>query len=58
MFPFSLYVFTKTTTGDDVRDFAKQLKYKITRKYRRQPPKKSYLDYPVTARAPEERYTT
>ena len=38
----------QTTSGDDVRDFAKQMKNKITRKYRRKPPKKSYLDYPTT----------
>jgi len=37
-----------TTSGDDVRDFAKQMKNKITRKYRRKPHKKSYLDYPTT----------
>ena len=38
---------TQTTTGDDIRDFAKQLKNKITRKYRHQPPKKTYLDYAI-----------
>jgi len=38
----------QTTSGDDVRDFAKQMKNKITRKYRRKPHKKSYLDYPTT----------
>ncbi|CAI8022460.1 Dystrophin, isoform D [Geodia barretti] len=36
-----------TTTGDDVKDFAKQLKNKLTRKYRRRPPKKTYLDYTI-----------
>jgi hypothetical protein len=36
-----------TTTGDDVKDFAKQLKNKLTRRYRRRPPKKTYLDYPI-----------
>ncbi|XP_064386652.1 dystrophin-like isoform X2 [Halichondria panicea] len=44
-----------TTTGDDVRDFAKQLKYKLTRKYRNKPPKKIYLDYPTTAQEQQER---
>lgn len=50
-----LYVFcvvfhlnVQTTSGDDVRDFAKQMKNKITRKYRHKPHKKSYLDYPTT----------
>ena len=38
---------SQTTTGDDIRDFAKQLKNKITRKYRHQPPKKTYLDYAI-----------
>ena len=38
---------TQTTTGDDVKDFAKQLKNKLTRKYRRKPPKKTYLDYTI-----------
>ena len=37
----------QTTTGDDVKDFAKQLKNKLTRKYRRRPPKKTYLDYTI-----------
>ena len=44
----------QTTTGDDVRDFAKQMKNKVTRKYRRKPPKKSYLDYPITANEAED----
>ena len=35
----------QTTSGDDVKDFMKQMKNKVTRKYRRKPPKKSYLDY-------------
>lgn len=30
-----------------MRDFAKQVKNKITRKYRRKPPKKMYLDYTI-----------
>ena len=38
---------SQTTTGDDIRDFAKQLKNKITRKYRHQPPKKTYLDHAI-----------
>ena len=37
----------QTTTGDDVKDFAKQLKNKLTRRYRRKPPKKTYLDYTI-----------
>ena len=38
----------QTTSGDDVKDFMKQMKNKVTRKYRRKPPKKSYLDYSTT----------
>lgn len=30
-----------------MRDFAKQVKNKITRKYRRKPLKKTYLDYTI-----------
>lgn len=30
-----------------MKDFAKQIKNKITRKYRRKPPKKTYLDYSI-----------
>ena len=52
---FSTVVCLQTTTGDDVRDFAKQLKYKLLRTYRNKPPKKTYLDYPVTPKAEEER---
>ena len=48
--------FLQTTTGDDIRDFTKQLKNKLTRKYRRQPPKKSYHDYPVSQRRPEDEW--
>ena len=44
----------QSTTGDDVRDFAKQMKNKVTRKYRRKPPKKNYLDYPMTSIEAEE----
>ena len=44
----------QTTTGDDVKDFAKQIKNKLTRRYRRRPPKKTYLDY-VIERGGEER---
>lgn len=43
-----------TTTGDDVRDFTKQMKNKITRKYRHKPPKKGFLDYPSSGRREEE----
>lgn len=38
----------QTTSGDDIRDFAKQIKNKITRKYRNKPPKRMYLDYDTT----------
>ena len=41
------FIHTQTTTGDDVKDFAKQLKNKLTRKYRHKPPKKTYLDYAI-----------
>ena len=50
MFSYS----SQTTTGDDIRDFTKQLKNKLTRKYRRQPPKKSYLDYPISQKTLED----
>ena len=30
-----------------MKDFAKQLKNKLTRKYRHKPPKKTYLDYSI-----------
>ena len=42
-----------------MRDFAKQLKNKITRKYRNRPPKKAYLDYAIntTDTSDEERDT-
>ena len=40
-------LYSQTTTGDDVKDFAKQLKNKLTRKYRHKPPKKTYLDYTI-----------
>ena len=45
---------TQTTTGDDVKDFAKQIKNKVTRKYRRKPPKKTYLDYAITTNDAED----
>lgn len=47
-------LYTQTTTGDDMRDFAKQIKNKVTRKYRRKPPKKTYLDYPIKSSDAEE----
>ena len=37
-----------------MKDFAKQIKNKLTRRYRRRPPKKTYLDY-VIERGGEER---
>lgn len=43
--PFKEYCL-ETTTGDDVRDFAQQIKNKITRRYRNKAPTKVYLDYP------------
>ena len=43
----TIHTCAQTTTGDDVKDFAKQLKNKLTRKYRRRPPKKTYLDYTI-----------
>ena len=46
----------QTTTGDDVRDFMKQLKNKITRRYRRRPLKTNYLNYPITPRPPQDGY--
>ena len=49
----SLLITAQTTTGDDVKDFAKQLKNKITRKYRNKPPKKTYLDYTIETDAVE-----
>ena len=39
-----------------MRDFAKQMKNKITRKYRRKPPKKGFLDYPSSDTREEERW--
>ena len=35
----------QTTSGDDVKDFGRQLRNKITRKYRHQTQKKAYLPY-------------
>ena len=49
-----IFLTNQTTTGDDVRDFAKQMKNKLTRKYRHKPLKKSYLDHPLTERRDDE----
>ena len=57
LYPFSpLYFFcyslsllsSKTTSGDDFRDFRKVVHNKVSKKYRRKPQKMSYLDYSVT----------
>ena len=37
-----------------MKDFAKQIKNKVTRKYRRKPPKKTYLDYTITTNDAED----
>lgn len=44
-----------TTSGDDVKDFGRQLRNKITRKYRHQTQKKAYLPY--SELQPEKRFS-
>ena len=39
-----------------MRDFMKQLKNKITRKYRNKPSKVNYLNYPTNPKSPEDRF--
>ena len=45
----------QTSTGDDVKDLVIQMKNKLTRKYRRKPPKKAYHSYKLEEVA-EDRY--
>lgn len=45
----------QTTTGDDVKDFARQLKNKITKKHRSDRSKKGFINYNVPDKMDSDR---